>query len=113
MENADLISRAYSSLLSLKKNIPETFAVEEKWVNNFNSEIEKLEISLAIDLKSFKVPDSDLIKSVAAYNYVTGETDYRPGRWCEKSRLLLKLDAVLNYFAILNAPKGTKIGFQS
>lgn len=118
MADSDKISRAYSFLLSLKNNIPQKFEVEEKWAIDFNLAIEKLETSLGMDLKDFKIDHVEFKKSVSGYNPPDpfsegkGEMFYRPGLWIERSRLMLKVDSILTYFQILNAPEGTKIGFQ-
>lgn len=118
MANTDQISRAYSFLLSIKNNIPEDFEVEDRWVKDFNNEVDRLEKSLGFDLQDFKVNMSELRKSIASYappdpwsEGTEGETIYRPGLWIDRSRLMVKVDSLLNHFSIEAAP-GAKIVFQ-
>ena len=51
MNDDDQILRAYAAITSIRANVPERHEVEERWVNEFNAAIEKLEKSLGIDLQ--------------------------------------------------------------
>ncbi len=65
LNDDDQILRAYAAITSIRANVPERPQIEERWVNEFNTAIEKLEKSLGIDLKEFKVPKDALKRFVA------------------------------------------------
>ena len=52
MNDGDQILRAYAAITSIRANVPERHEVEERWVNEFNAAIEKLEKSLGIICRS-------------------------------------------------------------
>ena len=112
MNNGDQILRAYAAITSIRANVPERHEVEERWVNEFNSAIEKLEKSLGIDLQEFKVPQDALKRFVASCNSQTGDVTYLDGLWCERAILMQKLDSVLVYFTGLQDREDTQIGFR-
>tara|TARA_B100000315_G_scaffold74487_1_gene68241 strand:- start:325 stop:675 length:351 start_codon:yes stop_codon:yes gene_type:complete len=112
MNQGDLITRAYSILTSLKNNIPDAYEIQQKWPLQFNDEVNRLEKALQVDLSEFKVPESELHRSVVSYNTLSDETNYREGLWIERSSLMHKLESLLTYFSILNSPEEGKIGFK-
>src|ERR1051326_6337492 len=111
MGNGDQILRSYSILSSLKENIPKGHEISDTWVNEYHSALEKLELSIGIDLSEFKVPREQIVKSVSGGNYLTGEVTYALGLWCERSILIHKLNSVLTYFTGLQSGGEKKIGF--
>ena len=111
MNDGDQILRAYAAITSMRANVPERHEVEERWVNEFNTAIEKLEKSLGIDLQEFKVPQDALKRFVASCNSLTGDVTYLDGLWCERAILMQKLDSVLVYFTGLEDREDNKIGF--
>ena len=111
MNNDDQILRAYAAITSIRANVPERHEVEERWVNEFNAAIEKLEKSLGIDLQEFKVPRDALKRFVASRNSLTNDVTYLEGQWCERAILMQKLDSVLVYFTGLQDREDYKIGF--
>ena len=92
MNDDDQILRAYAAITSIRANVPERHEVEERWVNEFNAAIEKLEKSLGIDLQEFKVPHDALKRFVASCNSLTNDVTYLKGLWCERAILMQKLD---------------------
>lgn len=56
----DEIAKAYSLLSSMKQNVPDTFAVDQSWVNDFHSALEMVEQAINLDLQDFRVPQADL-----------------------------------------------------
>ena len=112
MTNGDQILRAYSTLSSLRDNVPKGYEVHEKWMHEYNGAIERLEKSLGIDLTEFKVPNSGLQKSIVSSNYMTGRVTYRDGLWCERAILMQKLASVLVYFTGLQGGQEKHIGFR-
>ena len=111
MNDGDQILRAYAAITSIRANVPERHEVEERWVIEFNTAIEKLEKSLGIDLQEFKVPQDALKRFVASCNSLTGDVTYLDGLWCERAILMQKLDSVLVYFTGLQDREDIKIGF--
>ena len=111
MNDGDQILRAYAAITSIRANVPDRHEVEERWVNEFNAAIEKLEKSLGIDLQEFKVPRDALKRFVASCNSMTSDVTYLEGLWCERAILLQKLDSVLVYFTGLQDREDNKIGF--
>lgn len=68
MNKDDQILKAYAAITSMRANVPERPQIEERWVNEFNAAIEKLEKSLDIDLQEFKVPQDALKRFIASCN---------------------------------------------
>src|SRR3990170_3271638 len=105
MTNSDEILRSYSLLSAIKTNLPDTYEIEERWVKEYHDALAKIEIATARNLADFKLSSDDLRKSIASGNYLTGEVTYREGLYCERNRLLQKLDAILTYFTLLQTPE--------
>ena len=112
MNDGDQILRAYAAITSIRANVPERNEVEQRWVNEFNAAIAKLEKSLGIDLQEFKVPQDALKRYVASCNSLTSDVTYLEGLWCERAILMQKLDSVLVYFTGLQDRQDKKIGFR-
>ena len=112
MNDGDQILRAYAAITSIRANVPERHEIEERWVKEFNSAIEKLEKSLDIDLQEFTVPQDALKRYVASCNSLTNDVTYLEGLWCERAILMQKLDSVLVYFTGLQDREDNKIGFR-
>ena len=110
--DGDQILRAYAAITSIRANVPERHEVEARWVNEFNTAIEKLEKSLGIDLQEFKVPQDALKRYVASCNSLTSDVTYLEGLWCERAILMQKLDSILVYFTGLEDRDDKKIGFR-
>ena len=109
--NQDQILRAYSLIVGIKDNIPETFQVSSRWVTEYHEAVNKLETTLDIDLIEFKLKDNDLQRRVTSSNYITSETNYSRDSYCEKNLLLQKISAILAYFTGLQQGKEKQIGF--
>lgn len=73
MNKDDQILRAYATITSIRANVPECPQIEERWVKEFNTAIEKLEKSLDIDLQEFKVPQDAIKRFVASCNSQTND----------------------------------------
>ncbi len=111
MSDDDQILRAYAAITSIRANVPERPQIEERWVNEFNAAIEKLEKSMDIDLQEFKVPQDALKRFIASCNSMTNDVTYLEGLWCERAILMQKLDSVLVYFTGLQDREDNTIGF--
>jgi hypothetical protein len=114
MDTQEVFKRAYSTLLSLKTNLPTAYHSHEKYVSQYHEIIEKLS-ALGFDLTEFRIPEEQMERAVTGSNYVTGEVDYADYREVERTFFLLKLDALLNYFSLSggDGEKGTRIGFNA
>lgn len=106
MDKTDEIIRSYSRLNSLKKNLSNDKAilVDEKYVLDYHEILSKLSQITSSDLDEFRVPDCELKPTQIGghYDNETGEIDvqYSQERYCEKTFLFSKLDALLQYFSI-------------
>ena len=109
----DKILRLYTRLNSLKQNLPANSSVKEKYVREYHSIVQELESTTKLPLAEFKIADGEVKPLLASYNGMTGEKNYTKERFCDKSFLLAKLDALLGYFQIkyLSEEKRT-IGFK-
>lgn len=110
----DKILRLYTRLNSLKENLPvKTTIISEKYVREYHSIVDDLEKITNSDLIEFKISEAEIKPWLSSYNYITGEKNYTSEKFCDRSFLLVKLDALLGYFQIkyLSQEKRT-IGFK-
>ena len=92
----------------VKVNLPDHYVVEEHWAKEYNSAIQKIEISLDINLEEYKVP-SNMIKPEPSFvNGETGEAIYSKELFCERAILLQKVDSALEY--IQNYTRNSSVG---
>ncbi|MBI2634214.1 hypothetical protein HYW82_00910 [Candidatus Peregrinibacteria bacterium] len=103
------IKKAYVNLMALKQNLPQKHDLEEKYANMFNAELDRL-IKFGFEIEDFKIPSQEVRCIVTGGNYASGKTYYSNEKYVEKHIFLMKLDAVLSYFAISNPE--TTIGFK-
>jgi hypothetical protein len=54
------LMQAFLLLKSLKENLPNDFAVEKKWVDDFHSILSAVESETGADLTPFRVPPGDI-----------------------------------------------------
>jgi hypothetical protein len=111
-DSQDELARAYAILNSLRDNISQIteYRVEEKYVNEFHTVLDKLE-SVGIETTEFRVPDS-LVKPRLRVSSRSGDV-YSKEKYVERSFILIKIDAVLGYFKIITSEKPKKIGFST
>ncbi len=113
--NQDTFTRAYTTLLSLRKNIDRmiTNNVPETYVREFHAALTKLE-GIVKDVSEFRIPDSAVQPIIGGpVSNVTGESikHYSKEKYVNKSFILIKLDAILGYFEIITSEKPRRIGF--
>jgi hypothetical protein len=103
---------AYTRLVAFRKNIPEktVFGVEESYVKEYHDIISLLEKETGGDLTQFRVPSSAIIRRVSSSSYLTGAKEYTREKYCEKTILCMKVDALLLKFELED--KNTEIGFR-
>ena len=113
-DNQDTLARAYAMLSALRKNISQIkdYSVEEKFVNEFHSVLDKLE-SVGIKTAEFRIPDSAVQPKITSRVRVGGveRKSYSEEKYVDRSFIMTKLDAILGYFEIITADKPKKIGF--
>ena len=115
------LPQAYFLLESLKKNIPDSFEVDQKWVNDFHAILDTVEKDTGNNLDAFRVPQGELHHPIVSVRRASrhgqpGEVRRSTTRTVvERARLLHKVDAVLSYFQFSgnsgDAPKQS-IGFR-
>jgi hypothetical protein len=107
------IVKAYALLSSLKQNIPNNFQVDQKWVNDFHNALQKIESTVpGTSLQEFRISPEELTAETSGGNYLTGTVDYSGRTVVDRTRLLLKVDAVLGCFQyIKDQPTKGKLGF--
>lgn len=105
------LAQAYALLNSLKQNLPTTFEVERRWVDDFHSILDAVEKTTGADTYAFRVPPDELHPEVSGGNYLEGTTDYSGRTVIERSRFVQKVDAVLGYFQFTQSEPKKDIGF--
>ena len=113
----DKLARAYATLKSLRNNIAEMTVVEEKYVHEFHTALDKLE-SIGIDVSEFRIPDSEIAPIVTSIRTLTFKDSpsgvtYSKEKYVDKAFILTKLDAILGYFEIITSEKPIRIGFHT
>jgi hypothetical protein len=108
----DEIAKAFALLSSLKQNIPNNYQVEQSWVHDFHNALQQIESATSTSLHEFRVSPQELARETIGGNYLTGEVDYSGRMVVERTRLMLKVDAVLEFFHyIKEKPAKGKLGF--
>ncbi|HEY1645410.1 MAG TPA: hypothetical protein VGF75_03405 [Candidatus Saccharimonadales bacterium] len=113
--NQDTLKRAYASLLSLKKNLPNDHPnnlMDESYVDIYNEQLSKLE-SVNIDVSDFRIPDNMLERRLTTHNTRTGVSTYSKGRYVPTGYFHTRLDSLLTYFDLSQENDKTEIGFHS
>lgn len=116
----DKILRAYTRLKSLKDNLPQTYDVHEKYIQEYHEIVDLLTEETGNSLNEFKVPDKELERKITSmwpsipYTGQKAGKRYSKERRCERDVLLTKLDALLSYFEFKYlSERRTEIGFKT
>ena len=109
----DALARVYATLSSLRKNIDQMteYSVEEKFVREFHTRLDKL-AGIGADVSEFRIPDSEVTPRITPSNTLTG-TSYSKEKYVQRSFILTKLDAILRYFEIITSKKPREIGYRT
>jgi len=113
----EAVLRAYSRLVALKANLPESLLTHEKYVKEYHEIVDLLAKEVNTSLEEFKIPHAEIRREVnyTQPDWETGEGGgytYGPNSYCERSFLLSKLDALLSYFQVKYLSRGEQgIGF--
>jgi len=114
-DKQDILKRAYASLVSLNKNLPNDHPdnlIEESYVNIYNEQLDKLE-SIDIDVSDFRIPNDKVAPRLTSYNTVTKISTHSTDSYIKVGYFHTKLDALLTYFELSQGSDKPKIGFQS
>ena len=111
----DEFKRACAILKSLRNNIAEMTGVEEKYVHEFHTALDRLE-GIGIGVSEFRIPDSEVKPLPGISGYVRGKKIFSSKETIGVDRqfMLTKLDMVLDYLGSLASAKSEKpknIGF--
>jgi hypothetical protein len=97
---------AHARLSTLKMDLPEAHAVEEKHVREFHDILQVLEHASGCDLGSYRVPAADLARhngggGGAGEVHGHGENGNGHGAApCDRDSLMTRIDGVLTFFGV-------------
>ncbi len=97
---------AYSTLIALKNNLPDSYHIEEKYVEQFHVALKQISEEFGEDIfdsHDFEIPEKDVVHRLASANSRTGEKRYTREKFCDRSLLMTKLDASLNYVQLISS----------
>lgn len=96
---------AYARLKALKANLPETYSIEEKYVQEFHAILSILEQASGDDLKNFRVPASEVRPRGLGGDRVENK--------CDRSYLMMRIDGVSAFFEVQMTSQRASIGFSA
>lgn len=103
---------AYSKLLAIKNNLPDHVSVEESWVRQFHECLESVSDILDGHIDEFKVSESDIKHQEYQISYEPIQMELSKEKFCDRPKLMAKIDAVLNYIQLKSPPEDKdQIGF--
>lgn len=106
--------RAYSQLLSIKNNLPDHVDIEESWVIQFHECLESMSDILDGQVNEFKVSEADIKHQEYQISYEPIQSELSKDKFCDRSKLMAKIDAVLTYIQLKSPPEDKKqIGFHT
>lgn len=106
------LALAYARLNSMKENLPKRFEADSKYIEEYHQILDLLQTASGNDLKSFRIPANEIHPETTGGNSITGEVYYSGRQVCERIYLMMKIDGVLGFFTIINAPKRKEFGFK-
>lgn len=111
--NIVALYEAYSRLDGFRRNVPENgIHIKENYVVQYHQIVDLLESVSGKQLQNFRVPPNELERLMATYNTETEQATYTNERYCERAMLLMKVDALLTFFAMqTNTSEKRPIGF--
>lgn len=102
----DRLVEAHARLSTLKMDLPEADAVEEKHVREFHDILQVLEHASGCDLGSYRVPPAELARpnvgsGGAGDTNGPSENGNGPGTAaCDRDSLMARIDGVLTFFGV-------------
>lgn len=106
----DKIKRAFARLSSIRKNLPDSFEIDEPLAKEYAAALSHLEV-LGFDVEEFKIPEDWMYRPWVNHNPMTGQTTYAKRRVLKRALFVTKLDAVLGYFTTTDSKE--TIGFRN
>ena len=103
------LTKIYNQLLALRTSLPQEKHISRKYVDQYNSLLDKLAVEINSSLGDFKVPESVLEHTSGISRPGIGFEGFGEKR-CERGLLLMKLDAALLQFRSEEEKK--TVGFQ-
>jgi hypothetical protein len=97
--NQSKLFTSYLRLTALKSNLPGHAQVHEKYLEDFHAVVDLLAELSGLDLDGFRLPSSECLP---------GEAQTAADRYCERSLLTQKIDAVLSCFQVQFSPPGSE-----
>lgn len=94
----DRLVEAHARLSTLKIDLPEDAAVEEKHVHEFHEILQVLEYASGCDLGGYRVPAAEMQPRAGGAGY--GENGDGPGALCRRDSLMARIDGVLTFFGV-------------
>jgi len=104
----DNLMKIYNQLFALRENLPQEKFVGKKYVDEFHSLLNKLEIEVNYSMTDFRIGPS-ILQYTSGISTSTGFEGFGE-KQCERGFLLVKLDAILLQFRSEEEKK--TIGFQ-
>lgn len=106
------LMKAYLTLTALKKKVPRSYQVKEKYVREYNSAIDLLAQASGYNLNSFRVPESEIQRKLLS-STIDGpleerESHYAPDLYCDRAVLMKKLGPILTFFTVTFTVTSTK-----
>jgi hypothetical protein len=94
----DKLKRAYARLKALKENLPSTPYIPQAYIEEHHGALDHLE-QIGHDIREFRIPQHLIRIIPLGTNPKTGLQEFTNEVQVERSIFLVKLDAVLSYFA--------------
>lgn len=104
---------AMARLTALKTNLPNPMHVQEKYVNEFHEILGLLEDASGDDLSNFRVPAIEVHPQISSWRPMSGTVTYTQDKRCDRSFLMMKIDAVLSLFQLQASGQTSRIGFRA
>jgi hypothetical protein len=105
------LPQSYSRLVALKENLPAGINVDQKFVDEFHGILDRLETESSKELEDFRVPESELRRTMRSKSPLTDQVHYTENSQCDRAFLMMKIDAVLGFFTIQSVRKA--VGFKA
>jgi hypothetical protein len=112
VSSADTFAISYAILTSLLRNLPDTHSVDQKWVHQYHTEVERLEKAACIKLDDFKVPGSELEREMTGHGGLGRGPIYSRALRCERSVLVHKIESLVGYFSLTKGYQPPEIDFK-
>ena len=100
----DRLVEAHARLSTLKMDLPEAYAVEEKHVREFHAILQVLEHASGCDLGGYRVPAAELAPHSTGADDLRGDSGLGEPSACDRNSLMTRIDGVLTFFGVKATP---------